>query len=663
MLVGALLLALISVARADNKWYAIWPTDSANKAANQKITDDLTSKVKDNLFVSKSGLGNHYWYALLSDDDKKHYDGFDGVRHVALPEANSGDRYFKPITQQSRSLHKRDPPESQKPAPDHLKIISQANGQKFSDLDGYYYDKSAGDGIKIYIIDTGLNKHDTEFPNQISWLHAGPFPDNVENDSDTSPDEGHGTCMASSALGVKDGVAKKAVLTMVRADTHTSTDKIPDGTAISPERWIDSLAITYDDIVKNNLKGKAVVSMSWGVDQKKEDNAYSECIRDAFKFLLNELLKLDVPQIIAAGQNKGLPGPGVDPDLITTYPALLGVGDTPDIPGLTVVASVDKDGDYEAGSRRDDKKTIAAMGDGAECAKSSGSGEYITSGTSPATAQVAGLLAYFMKLGKSGADARTQLFDKAYKRSSGNDPASKVAWNLINTRDPGSASTPANPTASSGSTPNGLQCKGIGGDLWVLSRDQAAEAARQFCGQDVSPKEYYQGSANYLSLEVANVNDKTKPMTAAPDCANTFISQVIDGCDGSDKLNNPFNYKFGGTFTTPDGWQFTLTPKAQKTKDESCNVKYKFLFDDFEVQGKYFPDAVLGANGEGLQKQISGCGKLENWNFQRHATDQDNEWQWTASGRLPIGTKSCVGSATRSAGGNDNAPDGCKGAG
>ena len=59
-----------------------------------------------------------------------------------------------------RSLHKRDPPESQEPAPDHLKIISQAEGQKFSDLKGYYYDKSAGGGITIYVIDSGLAKHD-----------------------------------------------------------------------------------------------------------------------------------------------------------------------------------------------------------------------------------------------------------------------------------------------------------------------------------------------------------------------------------------------------------------------------------------------------------------------------------------------------------------------
>ena len=74
--------------------------------------------------------------------------------------------------------------------------------------------------------------------------------------------------MASVALGKKDGVAKRASLIVVKADMDNKHSKVPEGRAIAAERWIDALAKTYDDIIKNELKGKAVVSMSWGSDEK-----------------------------------------------------------------------------------------------------------------------------------------------------------------------------------------------------------------------------------------------------------------------------------------------------------------------------------------------------------------------------------------------------------
>ena len=183
--------------------------------------------------------------------------------------------------------------------------------------------------------------------------------------------------MASVAIGKKDGVAKSAELVVVKADIFTKTDKVPDANALAPERWIDALAMVYDDIDKNTKRGKAVVSMSWGARQRK-DKQYDDCIKDAFTNLLTSLLKLDVPQCIAAGQNKGLPLPG-DDDKPKTWPAILGESDIKD---LTVVSSVDTNGEYEIGTFFADY-TIAALGDLAECAKSSGSGYHPEEGTSP----------------------------------------------------------------------------------------------------------------------------------------------------------------------------------------------------------------------------------------------------------------------------------------
>jgi len=102
-----------------------------------------------------------------------------------------------------------------------------------------------------------------------------------------------------------------------------------------------------------------------------------------------------------------------------------------------------------------------------------------------------------------------------------------------------------------------------------------------------------------------------------------------------------------------------VKPTATKPTEDSCDVSYKFAIDTFEVRGKNFADARLGANGEGLKKEIKGCGALTDWHF--NWTPKDVRYQWYASGTLPVGTKSCMGRAVRSAGGTS--AGNCHGAG
>lgn len=125
---------------------------------------------------------------------------------------------------------------------------------------------------------------------------------------------------------------------------------------------------------------------------------------------------------------------------------------------------------------------------------------------------------------------------------------------------------------------------------------------------------------------------------------------MIDGCDGNDPVNNPHDYKFGSTLTLGNGWVFKMEPLSLQVIEDSCDVSYKFIYDGFEVRGKDWPDSKLGANGEGLKAQLKGCGALTDWGFEW--TPKDVKYQWYAHGRLPIGTKSCVGRAVESAGGS-----------
>ena len=119
-------------------------------------------------------------------------------------------------------------------------------------------------------------------------------------------------------------------------------------------------------------------------------------------------------------------------------------------------------------------------------------------------------------------------------------------------------------------------------------------------------------------------------------------------------------------------------PSSPSSVADSCGDSYKFFFDHFEIHGKNFDASKSGTDGSGLkvrpfasialsvylmrfffQENIQGCGALTAWSFQQTPTDPN--YQWFASGNLPIGTKACVGRAVVSAGGQS--PDGCTGAG
>jgi hypothetical protein len=222
-----------------------------------------------------------------------------------------------------------------------------------------------------------------------------------------------------------------------------------------------------------------------------------------------------------------------------------------------------------------------------------------------------------------------------------------------NPTKPAPTPTPTPPVADKNA------CHGISGDYWVMSRDAAVAAVKTFCGQAEHTKKYNEGSVNELELSVRKVNDDSKAPTDAPDCVARFQNAVIDGCDGNDAVNNPHGYKFGGTLTTGDGWEYKMTPLSQQVNQVSCDVAYKFFFDGFEIRGKNLPDAKFGAEGEGLRKQVAGCGAITKWQFER--TPNDCCFQWYASGQLPIGTKGCVGRALVSAGGSGDGN--CHGAG
>ncbi|KAG8529632.1 uncharacterized protein KY384_005112 [Bacidia gigantensis] len=406
-----LISTLCAVSVLGDTYYTIFPKDNGDANTNLAITNDLYGRVdKNKCFHSKSEtLGTWYWFAPLSDDDLAHFKTAAGVRSIG--KTGSYDAPTKVRRTRTRSSRIKRSTTSQKPAPSSLRMITQAKGQ--TDFpDGYYYDDTAGANTRIYIIDSGLDKTHSDFKGvDITYKYTGPFGPTTEDDNGS--DDGHGTAMCSAALGVVDGVAKKAKLTIVRAPRDQY-----NGVQVEIERWIDALSQSYD-LIKNAGNEKSVVSMSWGFDPPG-DAAYADPAHDTFVTLLKAINGLGAVTVASAGNNAQFS------QEVNVIPAILGKSDVTD---LMVIGAVDYSGAYLDYTQRSSWMSLYAPGEDVECAKVGG-GTQNEDGTSASAALTAGLVAYFMGTGKSGSDARSQAYSLSYAR--GKQPG-KVIWNGVDT--------------------------------------------------------------------------------------------------------------------------------------------------------------------------------------------------------------------------------------
>lgn len=198
--------------------------------------------------------------------------------------------------------------------------------------------------------------------------------------------------------------------------------------------------------------------------------------------------------------------------------------------------------------------------------------------------------------------------------------------------------------------PDVNKCHGPRDSFWITSRDLAAENVRDFCNQQEKSATYNIGTANELQLHAGRPDDQEKGPQDSPDCVGRFTRAVIDGCDGSDPVNNPWGYKFGSELTTGDGWRYSMHPLFERVNQVSCDVSYHSAYNLFEIRGINLPWNLFGMNGEGLHHELSGCGPVTEWNFK--GTPDDCCFDWYARGHLTFGTKYCIGNALVSAGGS-----------
>ncbi|KAI8065697.1 serine protease 1 [Gongronella butleri] len=95
--------------------------------------------------------------------------------------------------------------ELQRNAPWGLARVSHRNRLSFSTFNKYAYDQgAAGEGVKVYVIDTGINVEHVDFEGRAEWGQTIPSGDEDEDGN------GHGSHCAGTIAGKTYGVAKKA---------------------------------------------------------------------------------------------------------------------------------------------------------------------------------------------------------------------------------------------------------------------------------------------------------------------------------------------------------------------------------------------------------------------------------------------------------------------
>jgi oryzin len=123
-------------------------------------------------------------------------------------------------------------------------------------LSTYTYDNSAGNGVTVFVIDTGVNLDHVDFEGRASFGY------NAVGDGSDEDGVGHGTHVSGTIAGKRFGIAKKAQIVAVKvldSDGSGSNSQVIDGV-----QWVARHA--KDKSVANmSLGGRYSAAVNWAV--------------------------------------------------------------------------------------------------------------------------------------------------------------------------------------------------------------------------------------------------------------------------------------------------------------------------------------------------------------------------------------------------------------
>ncbi|KAL7940247.1 hypothetical protein V8C42DRAFT_338118 [Trichoderma barbatum] len=263
----------------------------------------------------------------------------------------------------------------------------------------FVYSKSARERNllpDVYVVDSGVFAGHQEFaPEQVtSWVSPWLAKIHPDDPNAAVSDDiiGHGTCMASHIGGTLSGVLKGVNIMSMKCGLDL----------FELFACLDALAEILDRVVKAGKGGNSVVSMSFGYPIHKggrgflEQPVFQNVRKEPFGSILPRLYNAGIVVAVSAGN---IP-PGTQPVTTSQWaPANSGDDSSP----LIVVGAVGQDNkrlSFSEIAESPGKISVYAYGDSSYCAHISATNAYLGAyGTSPATAQVAGLVAAHLDSG------------------------------------------------------------------------------------------------------------------------------------------------------------------------------------------------------------------------------------------------------------------------
>ena len=135
--------------------------------------------------------------------------------------------------------------ETEKNAPWGLARVSHRDSLSFSTFNKYLYAADGGEGVDVYVIDTGTNVEHVDFEGRAEWGKTIPA-----NDEDVDGN-GHGTHCSGTIAGKKYGVAKKAHIKAVKVLKSNGS-----GTMSDVVKGVEWAALSHENSVRAAKKGK-----------------------------------------------------------------------------------------------------------------------------------------------------------------------------------------------------------------------------------------------------------------------------------------------------------------------------------------------------------------------------------------------------------------------
>ncbi|KAK4624690.1 Subtilisin-like serine protease Cla h [Fulvia fulva] len=147
--------------------------------------------------------------------------------------------------QEVHTLGHSDEGELEKNAPWGLARISHRDSLSFGSFNKYLYSADGGEGVDVYVIDTGTNTEHVDFEGRAEWGKTIPSGDADEDGN------GHGTHCSGTVAGKKYGVAKKAHIKAVKVLRSNGSGSMSDVV-----KGVEYAANAHNEQVSVAKKGK-----------------------------------------------------------------------------------------------------------------------------------------------------------------------------------------------------------------------------------------------------------------------------------------------------------------------------------------------------------------------------------------------------------------------